>query len=87
MRSAQLTTSGSTRGLPRDAADDNYNAFDPFPIPTTAVPRNGEVDDSDSYDGAGALILPVDRMRRFVTPADINGTGQCPALVQRQDYW
>ena len=44
--------------LPRDAADDNYNAFDPYPLG-----HNGEVNDSDSYDGAGALILPVDRMR------------------------
>ena len=62
--------SGSTTGLPRDAADDNYNAFDPFPLG-----HNGELNDSDAYDLAGALILPVDRMRRYVTPADINGTG------------
>ena len=33
------------------------------------------LNDSDAYDLAGALILPVDRMRRYVTPADINGTG------------
>ncbi len=68
--------SGSTSGLPRDAADDNYNGFDPFP-PGRGVSPNfgGEVDDSDYYDVAGALILPVDRMRRYVTPADINGTG------------
>ena len=46
------------------------NAFDPYPPGHT-----GEVNDQDDYDAAGALILPVDRMRRYVTPADINGTG------------
>jgi hypothetical protein len=30
---------------------------------------------ADMYDAAGALLLPVDRMRRWLTPADINGTG------------
>lgn len=57
--------------FPRDAADDNYNAFDMWP------PRyTGEVGDTDLYDSAGALMLPVERMRRFVTPMDINGTGE-----------
>ncbi len=28
------------------------------------------------YDAVGALLLPVDRMRRWLTPADINGTGR-----------
>ncbi len=56
--------------FPRDAADDNYNAFDVFPPRLT-----GEIGDLDFYDSAGALILPVERMRRFVTPVDINGTG------------
>ncbi|MGC8642550.1 MAG: hypothetical protein ACP5XB_22060, partial [Isosphaeraceae bacterium] len=62
---------------PRDAADDNYNAFDPYPIG-----HNGELGDLDSYDFVGALNLPVDRMRRFVTPADINGTGSVGAWTQ-----
>jgi hypothetical protein len=57
--------------VPRDAADDNFNAFDPFPIGHT-----GEVGDADYYDAAGALLLPVERMRRYVTPADVNGTGR-----------
>ncbi|HKM56448.1 MAG TPA: hypothetical protein VJY33_23795 [Isosphaeraceae bacterium] len=61
-----LTTSESLR----DAADDNLNAFDPYPPGHT-----GELNDQDYYDVAGALTLPVDRMRRYVTPADINGTG------------
>ncbi len=56
--------------FPRDAADDNYNAFDVFPPRIT-----GEIGDLDFYDSAGALILPVERMRRFVTPVDINGSG------------
>jgi len=55
---------------PRAAADDNYNQFDPFPIGHT-----GEVNDRDFFDSAGGLMLPVDRMRRFVTPVDIDGTG------------
>jgi large repetitive protein len=57
-------------GVPRDAADDNLNAFDPYP-----AGRLGELGDLDLYDGAGALVLPVERMRRWVVPADINGTG------------
>ena len=35
----------------------------------------GEIGDLDFYDAAGALLLPVERMRRFVTPLDINGRG------------
>ena len=57
-------------GAPRAAADDNYNQFDPFPIGHT-----GEVNDRDFFDSAGGLMLPVDRMRRFVTPVDIDGSG------------
>jgi hypothetical protein len=57
-------------GLPPDAADDNFNTYDPFPIG-----HAGEVGDADLYDAAGALVLPVERMRRWLTPADINGTG------------
>ena len=62
-------------GAPRAAADDNYNPFDPFPIGHT-----GEVNDRDFFDSAGGLILPVDRMRRFVTPVDIDGIGPGAAL-------
>ncbi|MGC1723671.1 MAG: hypothetical protein WA746_32210, partial [Isosphaeraceae bacterium] len=57
-------------GAPRAAADDNYNQFDSFPIGHT-----GEVNDRDFFDSAGGLMLPVDRMRRFVTPVDIDGSG------------
>ena len=56
--------------FPRDAADDNFNAFDVFPARLT-----GEIGDLDFYDAAGALLLPVERMRRFVTPLDVNGRG------------
>jgi hypothetical protein len=69
---------GDTLNLsPRDAADDNFNSFDPFPPydAVTALQRAGEVDDSELYDAAGAFLLPIDRMRRWLTPADINGTG------------
>ena len=57
-------------GAPLPAADDNYNQFDPFPIGHT-----GEVNDRDFFDSAGGLMLPVDRMCRFVTPVDIDGIG------------
>ncbi len=57
-------------GQPFDAADDNFNSYDPYPIGHT-----GEVGDLDMYDAAGALVLPVERMRRWLAPADINGTG------------
>ena len=60
--------------FPRDAADDNYNMFDPFP---SRHDRRGQR--RDFYDAAGALLLPVERMRRFVTPVDINGTGRVPS--------
>ena len=59
--------------IPRDAADDNYNSFDPYPPLGT---RLGEVGDLDFLDPAGAYLLPVERMRRYVAPADINGTGR-----------
>src|SRR5262249_52944470 len=62
--------------FPRDAADDNYNAFDVVPAHTAKLNRLGEINDHDFYDASGALMLPVERMRRFVTPIDINGTGQ-----------
>ncbi len=55
----------------RAAADDNNNLFDPFPIS-----HAGEVNDRDFFDPAGGLLLPVDRMRRFLTPVDIDGSGR-----------
>jgi hypothetical protein len=66
-----LDISDILNGVPRDAADDNFNAFDPYPIGHT-----GEVGDADSYDVTGASLLPVERIRRWLTPADINGTGR-----------
>jgi len=66
-------------GLPRDAADDNYNSYDAYPSTITNPARLGEVGDLDLYDAVGALMLPVERMRRWVTPADINGTGTVDA--------
>ena len=68
-------------GIPRDAADDNYNSFDPYPAlppppPNPPGTRLGEVGDLDFLDPAGGYLLPVERMRRYVAPADINGTGR-----------
>ena len=61
--------------IPRDAADDNLNSFDPYP-PITVGSRVGEVGDLDFLDPAGAFLLPVERLRRYVAPGDINGTGR-----------
>ncbi len=58
-------------GAPCAVADDNNNLFDPFPIG-----HAGELNDRDFFDSAGALPLPVDRMRRFLTPVDIDGSGR-----------
>ena len=54
-----------------------------IPSSTGAAPDiiyGGEVGDADYYDAAGALLFPVERMRRWVTPADINGTGSVYAV-------
>jgi hypothetical protein len=60
-------------GAPSAAADDNNNQFDFFPSG-----HAGEVNDRDSFDSAGGLLLPVDRMRRFVMPVDVDGSGRVP---------
>src|SRR5262249_27431689 len=59
------------RPVPRDADDDNFNALDPYP---QGPDRHGEVGDSDLYDESGGLVLPVERMRRFVIPVDVDGS-------------
>ena len=43
----------------------------PVPAPAT----RGEVGDAGLLRRRRRLLLPVERMRRWVTPADINGTG------------
>ena len=63
-----------------DAADDNFNAFDWYPA---GPDRSGEIGDSDLYDQSGSLVLPVERMRRFVTPVDVDGSGR----VVRWNQW
>jgi hypothetical protein len=52
-----------------DIRDDNYNAFDLWPTPATG-------ENADYYDASGSLSLPVERIRRFVTPIDISGDGR-----------
>ena len=71
-----LDMSDYNAGTPRDVADDNFNSFDPYPPISATTDRLGEVNDLDFLDLAGAFLLPVERMRRYVTPADINGTGR-----------
>ena len=70
-------------GLAPDVGDDNFNTYDPYPLRSVSVTDGtntptvygGEVGDADFYDAAGALLFPCERMRRWVVPADINGTG------------
>src|SRR5262249_50026293 len=64
---------GSQRLVPWDADDDNFNTFDPYP---TDPYRIGEAGDTDFYDQSGGLVLPVEWMRRFVTPIDVDGSGR-----------
>ncbi|GIW86619.1 MAG: hypothetical protein KatS3mg108_0943 [Isosphaeraceae bacterium] len=52
--------------LATDLMDSNFNAFDFFP----AVPEAG-----DLLDLAGRQMLPVERMRHFLTPIDLTGSG------------
>ncbi|SIO11677.1 hypothetical protein SAMN05444166_2535 [Singulisphaera sp. GP187] len=68
-----------------DARDDNYNAFDWYPSNLTGAttPTNsvgGAVittlgENADFLDPSGSLALPVERLRRFVTPIDVMGDG------------
>ncbi|WP_165249167.1 hypothetical protein [Paludisphaera soli] len=81
----------NSSGVPADAADDDFNSFDAYPAGATG--RLGERGDSDFYDAAGALLLPVERMRRFLTPVDLNGSGSVSRWNSRGgggsggDYW
>ncbi|AMV38838.1 hypothetical protein [Planctomyces sp. SH-PL62] len=80
-------------GVPADAADDDFNSFDVYPTASITPPRVGEINDADFYDPAGALLLPVERMRRFLTPVDLNGSGSVSRWNSRggarsgADYW
>jgi hypothetical protein len=66
-----------------DARDDNHNTFDWYPAnPSGTGPMNalgalvttlGE--SYDCFDASGSLSLPVERIRRFVTPIDVAGDG------------
>lgn len=46
-----------------DMEDDNFTQYDPT---GRAI---------DTYDLAGGLLIPVERMRRFTTPLDVSGNG------------
>ncbi|MFO0951909.1 MAG: hypothetical protein U0835_12310 [Isosphaeraceae bacterium] len=52
-----------------DARDDDFRTFDMWPSATTG-------EQADFYDLQGGLGLPVERMRRFVTPVDLSGDGR-----------
>ncbi len=57
-------------GTTYDARDDNYNTFDFF-SGQAAWPEL-----ADLYDLTGSIVLPVERIRRFVTPIDLDGNGR-----------
>jgi hypothetical protein len=54
-----------------DSSDDDYNTDDIWPKYQTNAPE-----DLDHFDVAGALDLPVERIRRFLVPVDVAGTGR-----------
>ena len=68
-------------GNPRDAADDNYNSFDPYPAGHT-----GEVGDRDFFDAAGA---PVARRADAALPHPRRHQRHRsrPAVVERHQPW
>ncbi|WP_337173834.1 hypothetical protein [Paludisphaera sp.] len=70
-----LALAGVSR--PLDSADDNYNSFDMYPVPdAVSGARLGEIGDEDYYDFSGSLAFAIERIRRFVTPIDVNGSGR-----------
>lgn len=74
----------SSSSRPFDAADDDRNSFDVYPLPNTVSGgRIGEARDRDLYDASGSLVFPVERIRRFVTPTDINGSGRVTRFNSR----
>jgi hypothetical protein len=66
-----------------DSRDDNYNGFDMFPMPyipplasPLPTPPTNTPEMADYYDPSGSLALPVERLRRFVMPFDLFGSGR-----------
>ncbi|MHC5536736.1 hypothetical protein ACYOEI_00500 [Singulisphaera rosea] len=67
-----------------DSGDDNFNTFDPFPTHLSGtgllqselpVTTGTPLIPADYFDAAGAITLPIERLRRFVTPIDVAGDG------------
>jgi hypothetical protein len=75
--------------IPSDATDDDYDAFDFFPFGSgegtydPTLNANFGYGAGDYYDQTGSLQLPVERIRRFVTPIDPAGVGRVVAWNQR----
>ena len=55
-----------------DADDDNFDTTDSWPTPLFAT-AFGPPEAMNYYDLSGSLSLPVERIRRFVTPIDVAG--------------
>ncbi|MBV8610470.1 MAG: hypothetical protein JO034_23805, partial [Singulisphaera sp.] len=64
--SMSYSNDGGNTYLSFDLDDDNFNTFDPIGSP----PEN-----LDYNDAAGALSVPVERIRRYTTPIDAAGVG------------
>ncbi len=59
-----------------DEFDSDYTGYDFYPNGTDANGNALYPELSDYYDAAGRTLLPVERIRRFVTPIDPTGNGR-----------
>ena len=76
----------SATAYPRnDVFDADFNGYDgllhpgarsiPHPPPDPTNQTNTLAENADKLDAANAVLLPAERIRRFVTPIDISGNG------------
>jgi hypothetical protein len=56
----------------RDATDDDFDTLDYFP----SYSRDSSPEFGDTYDRVGEILMPSERIRRFVTPIDPSGNGR-----------
>lgn len=77
-----LNTAATTGVYPRagrsvnvGGSDDDYRSVDFFPLENLSAPSFPEGNDSNDGSGPGGLLLPAERMVKFVTPVDVTGNG------------
>ncbi|WZO97201.1 hypothetical protein EP7_004224 [Isosphaeraceae bacterium EP7] len=62
-----------------DSTDDNYTAWDPYPYFQRGPNNSPPLSTPEYYnhlDNSGSLTLASERMRRFLTPVDVSGSGR-----------